>query len=225
MVGLDEHADRVAALRRRPYPRCRADPSLEAVADHPRATADGALGHPPRTGLRDRLVHVGRLDVKAVDVVEHPVPGLSHDREAPPVAGLRTPLLQLVRDQRIAHDADAVRVGQGDRGGQHPGLANPLQTGQLTVAVEAVGTSEQGLPPQRSRRQDHRHPGANRAPADLERALTLDQRRVTNPHTGHVGNRVVGTWRSLADDDPGFARSHPLAGSTHLSDSLIPRLR
>ena len=140
-------------------------------------------------------------------------------------ARLRTPLLQLVRDQRIAHDADAVRVGQGDRGGPHPGLANPLQTGQLTVAVEAVGTSEQRLPPERSRRQDHRHPGANRAPADVERAVTLDQRRVTHPHTGHVGDRVVGPSRSLADDDSGFARAYLLAGPTHLSDSLIARVR
>ena len=65
-----------------------------------------------------------------------------------------------VRHQRVAHDADAVGVGDRDRRGQPAGLAHPLEPGQLAVAVERVAAGEQLLDADVGlARHDHRDAG------------------------------------------------------------------
>ena len=83
VVGLHEHADRVAAVLGADHARRAADPALEAVADHPRAAADRALLDLAAARAGDRLLDVLRSHVPAVDVVEHPVPRLADDRQRP----------------------------------------------------------------------------------------------------------------------------------------------
>ena len=48
-------------------------------------------------------------------------------------------------DERIADDTDGVRVREPDRRRQQPGVADPLEPGQLTVAVDPVRAGEERL--------------------------------------------------------------------------------
>ena len=116
VVGLHEHADRVAAVLVADDARGGADPALEAVADHPGAAADRALLDRPAARLRERLVDVLRTHVEAVDVVEQAVPGLADHRQRPVQRVVLAARPHRRGDQRIAHDADAVRVGDARSG-------------------------------------------------------------------------------------------------------------
>ena len=104
VVGLDEHADREAAAVSSTTREAVPIPPLKLVADHPGAAPHTALLHGPAARARQRRVHVLGPDVEAVDVVEHAVPGLPHDRQRPLRAGAAE--LELGGDQRVAHDAD-----------------------------------------------------------------------------------------------------------------------
>ena len=108
-----------------------------------RAFLDRAAG-----GRHERSVRRARPDVEAVDVVEEPVPGLADDGQAPvELAGA----VARSRDQRVADDADLVRVREPDRRRQHPGVADPLEPGQLAVAVDRVRSRRRAA---RRRRDD-----------------------------------------------------------------------
>ena len=185
VIRLDEHADHPAVLDDAGRG---ADPALEAVADHAGAAADRALLDRPGVRALERREDVLRPDVEAVDVVEEPVPRLADDGQAPvPLAGLRG------RDERIAHDPDRVRVRETDRRRQRARVADPLEPGQLAVAVDRVRAGEERL----GRRHDH---GDARADG-----LALDQRRVSDCQTRHVGDRVGRAGREAADLDPEVA--------------------
>src|SRR5215207_8900727 len=121
VVGLDQDAHRPAAVGLLQHPGGGADAPLEAMADHARAPADVALRDRSRAGGLDRLDHVLRPHVHAVDVVQGPVPGLPHHRQAPGLLA-RRPAGQPGRDQGVAHDPDAVGVGDRDRRGEEPRL-------------------------------------------------------------------------------------------------------
>ena len=100
-----------------------------------------------------------------------------------------------VGDERVAHDADAVRVGERDRRREPARLAHPLEPGHLAVAVEHVGAREQlvvaGVV---LAREDHRDAGAH--------VLALDQRDRADLHARDVGDRVVLTGRRVPEPDP-----------------------
>ena len=124
-----------------------ADPALEAVADHARAAADGALVDGAVTRRLERGGDVLRPHVEAVDVVQEAVPRLADDGQAP-VGAVRLHC----GDQRIADDADRVRVRQRDGRRQEARVAYPLEPGQLAVAVDPVAAGEERL----RRRHDDR---------------------------------------------------------------------
>jgi hypothetical protein len=84
---------------------------------------------------------VRRPDVQAVDVAERAVPRLADHRQRPPAAA-ETTAGDAVGHDRITHDPNAVR-GDRDRAAQLAGLADPLEPGQLTVAVEPVAAATQ----------------------------------------------------------------------------------
>ena len=93
----------------------------------------------------ERLVQVLGVDVEAVDVVEQAVVRLADDRQRPVrLAGVP---LDRGGHERVADDADAVRVRDRDRRREQPGFADPLEAGQLAVAVEPVAASEDRLAP------------------------------------------------------------------------------
>ena len=50
----------------------------------------------------------------------------------------------LQRDQRIAHHAHAVGVGENDRAGQQARFAHPFQAGGVAVAVQHVHAGKAG---------------------------------------------------------------------------------
>ena len=182
VVRLHEDADHPAVLS---DSRRGADSALEAVADHAGAAADGALVDRAVARPLERLLHVLGLDVEAVDVVQEAVPGLAHDREAPVVlAGVGR------GDERIANDSHRVRVREADRRRQLARVAHPLEPGQLAVAVDPVRAGEERL----GRRDDDGDSGPD--------VLAFDQRRVSDPDPGHVGDRILGPGREPADLDP-----------------------
>ena len=77
VVGLDEHADGVAAQLRRQRPRRGSDPPLEAEADGAGSGSDVAFGHRTRGGAPQGLENVGRADRAAADVVQKAVVGFA----------------------------------------------------------------------------------------------------------------------------------------------------
>ena len=75
---------------------------------------------------------------------------------------------------------------------QEARLADPLEAGELAVAVEAVAAREHGVGPDVVRvRDDDRDARPDRALADDERSVALDQRRVAHADARHVRDRVV----------------------------------
>ena len=119
-----------------------------------------------------------------------------------------------VGDQRVADHADAVGVGDRDRPAEQARLADPLEPGELAVAVEPVAAGEHRLGPDVALvGQDHGDAGAHRSLADDERAVALDQRRVPDAHAGDVGDGVVRPGLEAADTNAERSSGH--AASTH----------
>jgi len=196
VVRLHQRPDGVAPVVLADAPGRAADPALEAVADHPGAAADRTLRYRAGRGVAQRLRDVVGSDVLAVDVVEHPVPGLPDDRNAPELLALVGPAVHI--GQRIADDPDAVGVGDPDRGREHPRLANPVDARELAVAVETVGPGEHRRGPDPAVGEDHRHPGADRAAADAQRTRSADERRVPDHDAVDIGDRVERSRRQVA---------------------------
>ena len=152
VVGLHDGAHRPAALIGGQATRRGAAAAFEFMADHAAAAADRAFLRQAAPGRLLRLAHVLGLDVKAVDVVEQAVEGFHHHRHIPihrvVACGQR---FTLQRDQRIAHHAHAVGVGEGDRAGQQAAsrthsrpVASPLPFSTCTPAKQGAWRAEPG---------------------------------------------------------------------------------
>ena len=190
VVRLHEGADRPPV---RSDARRRADAALEAVADHPGAAADRALGDRPPAAAASAAATCSGPDVEAVDVVEEAVPRLADDRQAP-----RSLARRRRGDQRVADDADRVRVGERDRARQQAGVAHPLEPGQLAVAVDAGQPAKSGS-------------GWRHHDRDAVRTSSPSTSVVCPTRTsGHVRDRVRRAARKAADLDAelGGARLH-----------------
>ena len=116
------------------------------MADHARAAADVPLFHGAVRGCVDGGAHVLWLDVHPVDVIQQAVPGLPDHRKTPEFA-LVFPQVDFGRYEGVPDDPDRVRIGQADRGAKHSRFPDPLQAGQLAVAVQPVSAGEEGLVP------------------------------------------------------------------------------
>ncbi len=207
VVGLHQHTDRGAAVLHRHAPRGRADAGLEAERLDARAGPHAPLHHRPARRGCERCEHVFGPNVQAVHVVEVAVPGLGHDRQRPAADLLVR--RDVCSDQRIAHHADGVRVGEADRRRQRPRLAHPLEAGHLAVAVERVAAGEDRLATRVTfMGQDHRDAGPDRACADDERTVARDQGGVPDADAGDVGDGIERPSGQLPDDDPQVSRSH-----------------
>ena len=136
----------------------------------------------------------------------HVSPTTGSDQSPPPVPTA----VDGMRDERVSHDADTVRVRDRDGAAEQTCLADPLEPGQLPVAVEPMAAGEHRIGPDIARRaagSRSRRSGPGPSPDD-ERPVALDQRRVTDAHAGDVGDRIVGTGCEAADDQAQFASAH-----------------
>jgi hypothetical protein len=164
-------------------------------------------------------------DMKAVDVVQGAVVGLTHhgqcpDRVAHPVRS-GAPL-----DDRVVHDTDAVGVRDADRSGKHAVLADPLKPRQLSVAVEPMRPGEYRFGPDVTVMRDHHgHAGADGAFTDAERSVPAHERRVPDANAAHVGDRVQRSGLHAPDTDSDVAGSCHAAESSGGSNVVEPRNR
>ena len=137
-------------------PRRGPDPALELVADHPDAAADVALlDRPGIARPRAPRRRAWRPDVEAVDVVERAVVRLADHGQRPKNTESRA-------CARAAWATSASRTTPTEcvlvipiTPPEQPRLADPLEPGQLAVAVEAVAAGEHGL-------RERRRPRAGR---------------------------------------------------------------
>src|SRR6266436_8333724 len=85
----------------------------------------------------DRVKSVLWFDVESVDVVEPAVPCLGDDGQRPPIArGIGLAVIDAPLNDSVAHDADAVRVGDHHGAFEEAGLFHPGGAGHFAVAVE-----------------------------------------------------------------------------------------
>src|ERR671910_2209074 len=130
-------------------------------------------------------------DVLAVDIVQGAVVGLGDDGKAPVVL-LAGSSLHLGPYQGVAHDTDAVGVGNRDRCRQDAGLPDPLQPRHLAVAVEPVRAREDGLVAGKPLAgTDYCNAGPHWPLPDDERSFAAYDGGVPYTHALDVGDRTV----------------------------------
>ena len=184
------------------------------MAGHAGAAADAALRHRPAARRGERREQVLRAHVLPGDVVQPAVPGLGDGGEAEvaagPVLAERRAGVDLAAAERVAHDAEAVRVGQRDRRREQAALADPLEAGEVAAAVERVAAGEQRLHGDLALvRDDRRDAGAHRPLPHHERAgVALDERDAADGDAGHVGDGVQRPGRAEAELDAEVAGAH-----------------
>ncbi len=199
MVRLDEDADRVAAVGRGELAGRRAGPAFELVTDHPGAAADVAFGDGAGRRLVEGTDRVLRRHVKAVDVVQVPVVGLGDHRVR--VVLVEEALGNLPPDDRVPHDADAVRVRDEDRSFEEPGLVEPVGAGHLAVAVQREPAAEDRNPGGGlAARKDRGDTGSHGGRLAVGAARVADQRDHPDLHARDVRECVLRPGKSVEGD-------------------------
>ena len=122
------------------------------------------------------------LDVETVDVVEPAVPGLGDDGQRPPVAaGIGLAVGDAPLDDGVAHDADAVGVGDHHGAFEEAGFFDPGGAGHFAVAVVREPAGEDGIHHGIfAARENGGNACADGALADDELALAGDERGVAD---------------------------------------------
>ena len=161
------------------------------MADHAGPAADGALRDRAVGRGRERGVEVLGPDVEAVDVVERAVVRLADDRQRPGrVARRRSATDAATSASRTMPTLCVLVMATGDvsmpdsRTHSRP-VSSPLPLRRWQPA-KTGSWSEAG-----ASRADDRDAGPDRALADDERSVALDEGRVADGHAGDVGDGVV----------------------------------
>ncbi|MNP12482.1 hypothetical protein D3C76_1047140 [compost metagenome] len=182
------------------------------MADHAAATADIAFSYRAADRRMHGFGHMLDLDVKAVDVIEQAIEGLQHHRHVPVEPPVVRLLLTVEHDQGIAHHAQAVGVGEGDRAGQQTRFANPLKARGIAVAIEHMDPGKTRLLAGGTGTGfDHGDAGDDIAALGGATAYIA----MTDPHARYVGDRVEGTGLQLAKLDVEIAGTW-FHGGSHL---------
>ena len=140
VVRLHQDADGIPAGAGVQFARRGSRAALESVADHPGAAADVSLGDASARRALDRRDDMFRLHVKSVDVVQRAVPRLGDDRQRPRLE--ESQMLGGPLDRRVAHDADAMRIGDEYRTLEKARFLDPGRAGHLAVAVQRKPAGE-----------------------------------------------------------------------------------
>ncbi len=191
VVCLHQYADGVGPVVDVNHARTGPRAALEFVADHAGPSADIALRNRSAARAVESGEDVLRPNMEAVDVVELAVPRLGNDRQRPPISGrIGFPLSDAPLNCSVAHDADAVRVGDQHGPFEKSGFIDPVRPCHFAVAIEAEHAGEYGLIPARfAARENGGDPGAN--------GVALDQRRIADCDAGHIGDRVERAGRTV----------------------------
>ena len=176
-------------------------PPLNSWQDHPgrrRRRCPRSTG-PPARGDDGRVDMLGR-HVEAVDVVERPVVRLAHDRQRPVHAVPPFARAAWATSASWTTPTECVLVIPIDAA-QQPRLADPLEAGELAVAVEPVAAREHGLGPDVVLvRDDDRDPGPDGPLADHERpvaARSASCGRPGRPATSVIASSSPGSSRPI----------------------------
>src|SRR4029077_1847085 len=116
-------------------------------------------------------------------------------------------------EDRVAHDADTVRIRDRDGSLEYSRFPKPRGSGHLAVAVERVPRAEYGIVAALPSRMDDGHAGANRPLSNDELASARDQCGVPDFDAGNVGDGIE--WPCYATDhrrEAELARAGPLCG-------------
>ena len=140
-----------------------------------------------KRGLRVNFGYTPR-----VDVIKHPVIGLSHHGQTPHVIALKHIGMAVNHPahSRMADHADTVAVCQHHRSHKPPQVGDVMPAGQLAVTVERM----QPRPDWRDlsvgpAREDRADPGAEPAMPPWHRLF--NHRGEADGDTGHICDRVV----------------------------------
>jgi hypothetical protein len=137
--------------------------------------------------------HVLRLHVKAVDVVEASIEGFGDDRKSP---RLETWALHLPLKNRVAYDANAVRIRDGHGTLEESRLLQPCRAGHLAVAIQREPRTEHGIGVVLATRMDDGDASSHRSLSNDETTAARDERRLTDLHAGNVRDGVERTSRA-----------------------------
>ncbi len=129
--------------------------------------------------------------MEAEDVVEVAVPGLGHDRQAAVERVGQT--VGAPGDERVAHRADAIGVGDRHRIEQEAIILDPRRAGHLAVAIEAEPSGEDRREVVPAPGEHHGDTRPNRSLAPDQRSLAADQCGVADGHAGYVGDGIERT--------------------------------
>src|SRR5215469_16764859 len=99
-------------------------------------------------------------------------------------------MLDLPRDHRISHDANAVRVGDHHRTIEKPGIVDPCRAGHLAIAVEREPGREHGVVAVLAPWMNRRDPSTHRAFTNLKFALAGNERSVPHFNPLHIGDGI-----------------------------------
>ncbi|MNE90541.1 hypothetical protein D3C80_1880670 [compost metagenome] len=107
-------------------------------------------------------------------------------------------------------------IGDGNRCGQQAGLADPLETGGVAVAVEHVDAGETGRQTGRPRaRLDDRHAGSH-----LFASAVGNQGAVTDTDAGYIGDGVEFAGLAKAQGDAKLTSTHNVSCRVRVSGRL-----
>jgi hypothetical protein len=160
----------------------------------PVPAADIAFGHRASGGPVDGRQDVLFAHMLAVDVVQLAVIGLGDDGEGPGV--LVPEVVAVMVDHPLGRGsmgcADAMGVGDADRAVEMPCVVDPMHAGHLAIAVQGMKACPDGPHLLRmAARQDCRDTRPDRPFADLERAMTFDDRRKADQDALDIGDGIV----------------------------------
>ncbi len=173
------------------------------MAHHACAAADVALERQAAPRAVERGEHVLRCDMESADVIERAVVGLRDHRKPPRLQRVLQP--DFPADDRVAHDAHAVGVRDGDRPLEQTAFLHPGRPGHLAVAVQREPGREHRIGIRLAPRMHDGDAGAHGALPLHQPPAARDERRVPDLHAGDIGDGVEGARRA-ANRQSEFAR-------------------
>jgi hypothetical protein len=139
------------------------------------------------------------VNVAALDVVEHRIPGLTDhwlDR--------REVVVGQLLQQRVVHHPDARGIGQTDGRAEDSQLVELDKARYFTVAVRHVETARQVLLADLAGRPDGGDSRPNRTATYVQRTSTVNEGLMAHLDAGHVGDRIHSSGPKPPDKNSQF---------------------